>query len=110
MLNDGIQRRGVGDAQRSRGWLDLELKHLEHGLAVERQEDAQLTLAFVKRILTPAGKDRAVLDDRLGVVGRHDVNDDYSTLSSDVPSALLQKTKNENKNKAEKICVKSKYT
>ena len=86
------------------------MKHFKHGFAVERQADARLAIVFVKRILTPAGKDRAVLDDRLGVVGRHDVNDDYSTLSSDVPSALLQKTKNENKNKAEKICVKSKYT
>ena len=92
VLNDGIQRRGVGDAQRSRGWLDLELKHLEHGLAVERQADAQLALVFVKRILTPAGKDRAVLDECLGVVGRHTLHGDHSTLNTDVPSAVLQKT------------------
>ena len=90
VLNDGIQRRGVGDAQRSRGWLDLELKHLEHGLAVERQEDAQLTLAFVKRILTPAGKDRAVFCDCWCVVGRHALYGDHSRLNADVPSVVLK--------------------
>ena len=94
VLNDGIQRRGVGDAQRSRGWLDLELKHLEHGLAVERQEDAQLTLAFVKRILTPAGKDRAVLNERMGVVGRHSHHGDHPTLNADVPSGVRKQDKN----------------
>ena len=56
------------------------MKHLKHGLAVERQADAQLALVFVKCILTPSGKDRAVLDDRLGVVGRHALQGDHSTL------------------------------
>ena len=70
------------------------MKHLEHGRAVERQADAQLALVFVKRILTPADKDRAVLDDRLGVVGGHALHGDHSMLKADVPSAVLKKKKN----------------
>ena len=93
LLSDGIKHRGVGADQSSRRWLGLALKHLEHGLAVERQADAQLALVFVKRILAPAGKDRSVLDDRLGVVRRHALHDDHSTLNADIPSAVLQQTK-----------------
>ena len=56
------------------------MKHFEYGLAVERQADAQLALVFLKRLLVPAGKDGAALDDRLGVVGRHALLGDHSTL------------------------------
>ena len=81
------------------------LEYLEHGLAVERRAGAQLALVFVKRILTPASEDRAVVDDRSGVVGRHTLHSDHSTLNADVPSAVLQKRKIKNKNKAEKLYV-----
>ena len=58
----------------------LALKHFEYGLAVEREADAQLALVFLKRLLVPAGKDGEVHDDRLGVVGRHALHGDHSTL------------------------------
>ena len=53
------------------------MKHFEYGLAVERQEDAQLALELLKRFLVPAGKDGAVLDDRLSVVGRDSLHSDH---------------------------------
>ena len=56
------------------------MKHFEYGLTVERQADAQLALVFLKRLLVPVGKDEAVLGDRLGVVGRHALHVDHSTL------------------------------
>ena len=56
------------------------MKHFEYGLAVERQANEQLAIVFVKRLLVAAGKDRAVLDDRLGFVGRHALHGDHSTL------------------------------
>ena len=67
------------------------MKHFEYGLAVERQADAQLVLVFLKRLLVPTGKDAAVFDDHLGVVGRHALHGDHSTLNADVPSAVLKK-------------------
>ena len=91
VLSDGIERRGVGAAQ-SRRWLGLALQHFEYGLAVERQADAQLAPVFVKRIFALASKDRAALDDRLGVVERHALHGDHSTLKADVPSAVLKNT------------------
>ena len=69
------------------------MKYFEYGLAVERQADAQLALVFLKRLLVPAGKDGAVLDDRLGVVRRHALHGDHSTRNVDVPSAVLQTPK-----------------
>ena len=57
----------------------LALKHFEYGLAVEREADAQLALVFLKRLLVPAGKDGAILDDRLGFVGRHALHGGHST-------------------------------
>ena len=52
----------------------------------------------MKRTLAPAGKERAVLDDRLSVVEHYALHGDHSTLKADVPSAVLK-----NKNKNEKI-------
>ena len=80
MLSDSIKRRGVGAAQSRLWWLGLALKHFEYGLAVERQADAQLALVFLKRLVVPTGKGGAVHDDRLGVVGRHALHGDHSTL------------------------------
>ena len=59
-------------------------------LAVERQVYAQTALVFVKRILTPDCKDRAVLDNRLGSVGRH-AHGDHPTQNAGVPLAVLKK-------------------
>ena len=58
----------------------LALKHFEYGLTIERQADGQLALVFFKQLLVPAGYHGAVLDDCLGVVGRHAVHGDLSTL------------------------------
>ena len=60
------------------------MKHFEYGLAVERQAATQLALVLAKRILALAGKDWAVLDNHLGVVERHALHGDRSTLKADL--------------------------
>ena len=67
------------------------MKHFEYGLAVERQAATQLALVLAKRILALAGKDWAVFDDCLGVVGCHALHGNHSTLKADAPSAVLKK-------------------
>ena len=80
MLSDNIKRRGVYAAHNRVWWLGLALKHFQYGLAVERPANAQRALVFLKRLLVLAGKDGAVLDGRLVVVGRHALHGDHSTL------------------------------
>ena len=69
------------------------MKNLHHGLVVERQPDAQLAIVFAKRIFALACNDRAFVDDRFGVVGRHALNGGHSTLNADVNSAVLTNDK-----------------
>ena len=85
------------------------MKHFEYGLAVERQAATQLALVLAKRILALAGKDWAVLDNHLGVVERHALHGDRSTLKADFPSAVL-KQKGKIYDKAEKLSAKSKQS
>ena len=53
----------------------------------------KLRLALVKRTLTPAGKDRAILHGRFGVIGHRALHGDHSTLNADVASAVLKNTR-----------------
>ena len=61
--------------------LDLALKHLEDGLAVERKADTKLALVLVESSLVPAGEDRAVVDNCLRAVGRNALDGDYLHLA-----------------------------
>ena len=77
--SNGIERRvGMG----KRRWrLGLALKNLKNELAVERKADTKLGLVLAKRFPVSAGKDRAVLYDRLGVVGYDVFHGELSTVN-----------------------------
>ena len=60
------------------GWRRA-LEYFKCGLALRRQPGTQHALVFLKLLLALTGEDEAVLDDRLGVVGRHNIYGGLST-------------------------------
>ena len=79
LLSNNIKRHvGIG---RGRWRLALALKNFKNELAVKQTAGAKLGLVLAEGFLVPAGKDRAVLYDRLGVVGQDDLHGDLSTVN-----------------------------
>ena len=68
-------------ALHSRRRLLRALKYLKHGLAVERQANADLSHVFGKAIFTLTRENRAIFYDSLGIVRRDVLHGDLQVLT-----------------------------